>query len=100
MLVAGGLGNTSSSESAEIYAPETGAFTATAHLTTGRNNHTATLLLDGRVLLLGGSSDAANAELFEPCPWLANAAPAIKRADSSEWRAVKARAETRRSTCR
>lgn len=60
--------------SAELYDPSDGAWTATADMNEGRNDHTATLLLDGRVLVAGGSSDAggcclgalASAELYHP----------------------------------
>ena len=41
-------------------------FTATGTLTEPRIFHTATLLMDGRVLLAGGSDAGATAELFDP----------------------------------
>jgi hypothetical protein len=45
-----------------------GKFVATGSMTVGRDSHTATLLLGGRVLIAGGSgSDAArSAELYDP----------------------------------
>lgn len=56
--------------SAELYDPTTGTFSATGSMTTARNLHTATLLLDGRVLVAGGSDTfdhaVASAELYDP----------------------------------
>ncbi len=56
--------------SAELYDPQTGAFSPTGSLTTTREDHTATLLADGRVLIAGGHDfgwDAvASAELYDP----------------------------------
>ena len=58
--------------SAEIYDPETGTFTATGNLTVKRHKHDATLLADGRVLIVGGSDERdgrgayQNAEVFNP----------------------------------
>ncbi len=61
---------------AELYDPATGTFTATGNMTVGRSWHTATLLPDGRVLMLGGDSDIpedptqppmiSTAELYDP----------------------------------
>jgi N-acetylneuraminic acid mutarotase len=59
--------------SAELYDPQTGTWSATGKLITGRGGHTTTLLDDGRVLIAGGidySADGepifASAELFDP----------------------------------
>lgn len=61
--------------SAELYDPATGSFTPTGDLDEGRAMHSATLLLDGRVLVAGGgeistSGDSppplASAELYDP----------------------------------
>src|SRR5262249_34862200 len=62
--------------SAELYDPTTGTFTATGNLITGRESHTATLLLDGSVLIVGGHGGVpvsgggydklASAELYDP----------------------------------
>jgi hypothetical protein len=57
-------------KSAEIYDPVTGTFTATGSMADVRHQFTATLLLDGRVLVLGGGGEGyaprAAAELYDP----------------------------------
>ena len=60
VLVVGGRSNNCTSncpifslDSAEIFDPATGTFTQTGFLNYSRYNHTATLLSDGRVLILG-----------------------------------------------
>jgi hypothetical protein len=50
---------------AEIYDPATGKFTQTGSMTTPRVSHSATLLKDGRVLMLGSWSDFS-AEIYDP----------------------------------
>jgi hypothetical protein len=52
--------------SAEIYDPATGTFSGTGDMTSGRGGHTATLLLDGRVLIAGSASGGRSAELYTP----------------------------------
>ena len=56
--------------SAELYDPRSGSFASTGSMATGRNLHTATLLLDGRVLIAGGNDRGQHsldsAELFNP----------------------------------
>jgi len=52
---------------AELFDPVAGTFSPTGGLRTGRWSHTATLLADGRVLVVGGCSAApCDAELYSP----------------------------------
>ena len=60
-------------DGAEIFDPLTGEWTRTAPLNRARTGHTATLLEDGRVLVVGGESNyhhtalwAGTAEIFDP----------------------------------
>jgi Kelch motif/Galactose oxidase, central domain len=77
VLIAGGAysgrDSVSSLTSAELYDPSSGTFTATGDMTTPRQRHTATLLPDGKVLIMGGETcnDSArcvlaSAELYDP----------------------------------
>ncbi|WP_437609466.1 kelch repeat-containing protein [Sorangium sp. So ce834] len=53
----------------ELYDPEAGAWTTKASMVTSRNEHTATLLSSGKVLVAGGSvgtSTLASVELYDP----------------------------------
>lgn len=55
--------------SAELYDPETGGFTATGSLAAKRIYHTATLLPNGKVLIIGGGEQEeaiASAEIYNP----------------------------------
>jgi hypothetical protein len=59
------------SATAEVYDPAAGTFTPTGKMSTARIGQTATLLLDGKVLIAGGiksssSSPLATAELYDP----------------------------------
>jgi O-glycosyl hydrolase len=70
VLVAGGDGSSGVTNSAELYNPATGTWTATNSLTTARYAHTATLLPNGQVLVAGGEDSNGNsissAELYNP----------------------------------
>ncbi len=70
----------------EVYAPAPGAWTSTDSLAQGRKSHTATLMPDGKVLVVGGSDlDGkvfATVELYDPAlatrGW--SPAPSLKHA--------------------
>jgi len=69
ILVAGG-GNLSGNafhplDSAELHDPVTGTWSITGRLKVPRDGHTATLLGDGRVLVVGGAI-SGGAELYDP----------------------------------
>src|SRR5215831_17502534 len=69
VLIAGGVNDCCHSlASAELFDPESGTFTPTGNMTTGRAGHSATLLPDGRVLIAGGGAGGslATAELYDP----------------------------------
>jgi hypothetical protein len=51
--------------SAELYDPSIGAFALTGSMIEPRVNHTATLLANGQVLIVGGNNDTS-AELYDP----------------------------------
>jgi Kelch motif/Galactose oxidase, central domain len=55
---------------AELYDPKTGTFSPTGSMSTVRASHTATLLSDGRVLIVGGEDRVdhavATAEIYDP----------------------------------
>src|SRR2546421_8096161 len=57
---------------AELYDPETGTWARTGNLKIARSQHTATLLLDGKVLVAGGfvggnfATPSHSVELYDP----------------------------------
>ena len=70
VLVAGGTNGSAGLASAELYDPQTRAFSPTGSMKVRRNGGTATGLDNGMVLITGGFDDAsssvlASAELFE-----------------------------------
>ena len=76
-----GVGRNVAMTSAELYDPATGSWTATEDMLIGQRGagHTATLLPDGRVLVVGGfpgGTMLAAAELFDPATgsWTATGA--------------------------
>ena len=74
VLVAGGGdqgGGGTGSASAELYDPSTGAFTQTGSMAVARFRHTATLLQNGKVLIVGGiplnsANPTSTAEVYDP----------------------------------
>lgn len=87
VLIAGGFEQSSlispptvPAVTAEIYDPVTGRFTKTGVMNAARSGHTATLLPNGKVLIVGGDS-SSSAELYDPANGLftpaghTNAAP-------------------------
>ena len=71
VLVAGGQGACRGADdcilsSAEIYDPATGVWSPTGSLKNARAGHTATLLPDGRVLVIGGERRETTMEVYDP----------------------------------
>jgi N-acetylneuraminic acid mutarotase len=75
VLVVGGIQERAAESpalaSAEIYDPTSGTWNATSSLSTGRQGHTATLLADGRVLVVGGRNSSSGpslsgVEIYDP----------------------------------
>ncbi len=61
-----GSSNLQLTATAEVYDPSTGSFAPTGSMTEARNSHTATLLMDGTVLIAGGGNNSSTAELYDP----------------------------------
>jgi hypothetical protein len=73
VLIAGGFREEGTSEiaisSAELFDPETNNFTPTGEMNEPRDGHTATLLPNGQVLIVGGwniRNRSSTAELYDP----------------------------------
>jgi hypothetical protein len=69
LVAGGGTSPTEALNSAEIFDPGTGRWRATPSMAAVRAGHTATLLLDGRVLVAGGDTGPgaiASAEIYDP----------------------------------
>ncbi len=73
VLVVGGLAGSNNNSyplaSAELYDPASGTWTATGSLSSARRSSTATLLPNGKVLVVGGedgTTTLASAELYDP----------------------------------
>ncbi len=95
MLVVGGVKDTGSTPqyvyptNAELYDPTTKLWTPAGNLSMARNGHTATLLPNGKVLVVGGNSRVGDqtgivptAELYDPATntWTLTASPIFARA--------------------
>jgi hypothetical protein len=70
VLITGGSAGGSSLQTAELYDPVTGRFTATGNMLSPRAYHTATLLPTGKVLIAGGTAGSVapvpSAEIYDP----------------------------------
>ncbi len=70
VLVAGGGIGTAVFNSAELYSPSNGIWTPTASMTSPRENHSATVLPNGTILVAGGltttTNATASAEVYDP----------------------------------
>jgi hypothetical protein len=68
---------------AELYDPATGMFAFTGSMTVERSGHTASLLPDGRVLIVGGAeAGAPTAELYDPVSATFTSVPGLTEARS------------------
>lgn len=70
VLVAGGTNNGSTPlRTAELYDPDTNTWSSTGSMVVARRGHTATLMLDGKILVTGGfdgTVETATAEIYDP----------------------------------
>jgi len=83
-LVTGGFDTRGEVRTTEIYDPTTARWTGSGDLVRARYRHTATLLPDGRVLVVGGEEEGdvlASAEIYDPATgrWREAARPATTR---------------------
>ncbi len=87
VLVAGGLNGSTSQNTAQLYSPSAGTWTAAANLNAARHGQTATLLSTGKVLVAGGLNGTTvlnTAAIYDPSSgtgaWAAtgNMAQAVK----------------------
>jgi uncharacterized protein (TIGR03437 family) len=86
VLVVGGVRANSpliATNTVELYDPATGTWSTTSPLNNPRFNHTATLLPNGKVLVVGGLTEqgATSAELYDPATgnWTNTPAPGVAR---------------------
>ncbi|NNN06783.1 MAG: hypothetical protein HKL90_12865, partial [Elusimicrobia bacterium] len=70
VLAAGGYNGAAAVATAALYDPLAGTWTATGSMSAARYQHTATLLFNGQVLVVGGNTSAvaalSTAELYDP----------------------------------
>jgi N-acetylneuraminic acid mutarotase len=68
VLVAGGENSGGNLASAELYNPATGLWTASTnnYMTTTRDQQLAILLLNGKVLVIGGNTGSPTSDLYDP----------------------------------
>jgi hypothetical protein len=93
VLITGGSRRATGSDEtvahAQIYDRKTGAWTEAAPMMTGRVGHTATLMADGRVLVVGGQVEGQytrTAEIFDPVKGVwsrASTAPTERKAHAA-----------------
>jgi Galactose oxidase, central domain len=81
VLIAGGQDEAGTVlSSAELYDPITGTFVLTGNMQLPRAAHTATLLSNGKVLLLGSKTETNTAELFDPASGIFSATGSLIQA--------------------
>ncbi len=86
VLVAGGINNSASVTTAQLYSATTGLWTTAANLNVARHLHTATLMPNGSVLVVGGMTNGTvlnNAAIYNPTTgigsWTAACRPPCRR---------------------